>query len=194
MKIDDYEIVSKLGEGNFGIVLCGLCQTTGKEVAIKIEKENEIERSLLQHEAQVLLTLKGCDGIPNMIKETTSTISKEKGKVTIPEEKWGVTGHRLCYLDKDGEEKLFDRTYVFKSYLHSKKGNYVVFDGLNFKDAQLNGSFDTEEEAIDRAKSFLEEKPLEKLEKMLKEKGLENRKRIEIQFYHSFNPEKLTSQ
>ena len=71
MKIDEYEIVSKLGEGNFGIVLCGICQKTGKEVAIKIEKENEIERSLLQHEAQILLTLKGCDGIPRMIKYGT---------------------------------------------------------------------------------------------------------------------------
>jgi hypothetical protein len=126
-----------------------------------------------------------------MVKEITSKIEREKkSKVTIPEDKWGVCGHRLCYTEGD-EEKVFDRTYVFKSYLYSKKGNYVVFDGLKFTDAQLNGCFDTDEEAIERAKSFLEGKPFEKLEKMLEEQGIKNGNRIQIQFYHSFNPEKL---
>lgn len=62
--IKNYELLSLLGEGNFGYVFRGKCQTTGRDVAIKIEKELDIPTSLIKHEAQVLLSLKGCPGVP----------------------------------------------------------------------------------------------------------------------------------
>jgi casein kinase 1 len=63
-----------LGEGNFGIVMRAKTleydyDYEPKAVALKIEKEDcEEEKSLIQHEAQVLLSLKGCNGIPRLIK------------------------------------------------------------------------------------------------------------------------------
>ena len=63
-----------LGEGNFGIVMRARnldYDYDSKDVALKIEKEDcEEEKSLIQHEAQVLLSLKGCNGIPRLIKYT----------------------------------------------------------------------------------------------------------------------------
>ena len=62
-----------LGQGNFGVVMraknLDYDYETARYVAIKIEKEDfEEEKSLIQHEAQVLLSLKGCNGIPRLIK------------------------------------------------------------------------------------------------------------------------------
>jgi serine/threonine protein kinase len=65
--IGDFKLVSKLGEGMFGIVFRGKCQTTGREVAIKIEKELDLPTSIVKHEAQVLLSLKGCTGVPPLL-------------------------------------------------------------------------------------------------------------------------------
>lgn len=62
--IKNYELLGLIGEGNFGFVFRGKCQTTGRDVAIKIEKELDIPTSLIKHEAQVLLSLKGCPGVP----------------------------------------------------------------------------------------------------------------------------------
>lgn len=65
--IDNFKIISKIGEGMFGYVFSGYCQTTGKEVAIKIEKELDLPTSILKHEAQILLSLKGCNGVPPLL-------------------------------------------------------------------------------------------------------------------------------
>lgn len=65
--IDNFKIISKIGEGMFGIVFKGICLTTSKHVAIKIEKEFDLPTSILKHEAQILLSLKGCVGVPPLL-------------------------------------------------------------------------------------------------------------------------------
>lgn len=65
--VGNFKLLSKLGEGMFGIVFKGRCQTTGKEVAVKIEKELDLPTSLVKHEAQILLSLKGCNGVPPLL-------------------------------------------------------------------------------------------------------------------------------
>lgn len=67
MTIEDFEIGEELGEGAFGIVYGGVCKRTGKPVAIKIEKEVDVPTSFVKHEAQVLLALKGCKGVPALL-------------------------------------------------------------------------------------------------------------------------------
>lgn len=67
LEIGKFIIENKLGEGNFGVVYGGKCTETGKKVAIKIEKEQYIQTSLLKHEAKVLLALKGCSGVPSLL-------------------------------------------------------------------------------------------------------------------------------
>lgn len=65
--IGDFVINERLGEGAFGVVYSGRCSKTGKQVAIKIEKEQDIPTSFAKHEASVLLSLKGCRGVPSLL-------------------------------------------------------------------------------------------------------------------------------
>lgn len=65
--IGNFTICEKLGEGMFGIVYSGKCNKTNRDVAIKIEKEQDFSTSLVKHEAKVLLALKGCQGVPPLL-------------------------------------------------------------------------------------------------------------------------------
>jgi len=64
--ITNYIMGDMLGKGNFGVVYAARHCMTGQEVAIKFEIYG-LSPSLLQHEARVLLCLKGCAGIPKVI-------------------------------------------------------------------------------------------------------------------------------
>lgn len=62
----NYIVGNMLGEGNYGVVYSAKHCVTGQEVAIKFERYSLVP-SLLQHEARVLLCLKGCPGIPKVL-------------------------------------------------------------------------------------------------------------------------------
>jgi serine/threonine protein kinase len=53
IKIDNYELVKKLGRGAFGEVYMGIHESTRKEVAIKLETR-ETKFPQLFHEAKIL--------------------------------------------------------------------------------------------------------------------------------------------
>ena len=57
-----YTLLEKLGNGTYGEVWKGKSNSTGKIVAIKIQKENVL--NTVKYEARVLLALKGSDCIP----------------------------------------------------------------------------------------------------------------------------------
>lgn len=65
MKIEDCELLLKIGEGNEGVVYHGR-SPSGLNVAVKLEKPSN-GKSLLQHETTVLLSLKECIGIPKVL-------------------------------------------------------------------------------------------------------------------------------
>lgn len=60
-------VCEKLGEGAFGVVYRGKCTKTDRDVAIKLEKEPDAPTSFIRHEAKVLLSLKGCRGVPPLL-------------------------------------------------------------------------------------------------------------------------------
>lgn len=57
-----YTLLERLGNGTYGEVWKGKSNSTGKIVAIKIQKENVL--NTVKYEARVLLALKGSDCIP----------------------------------------------------------------------------------------------------------------------------------
>lgn len=64
--LTNYIIGDMLGQGNYGVVYSAKHCLTEQEVAIKFETYG-LAPSLLQHEARVLLCLKGCPGIPKVL-------------------------------------------------------------------------------------------------------------------------------
>ena len=65
--IGNFLVCDKLGEGSFGVVYSGQCVNSKRDVAIKLEKEPDAPTSLIRHEAKVLLSLKGCKGVPPLL-------------------------------------------------------------------------------------------------------------------------------
>lgn len=75
-KFDDSSIINKtffsqykplysLGSGSFGKVYCGINIDTNEQFAMKFESKDTSSHSLLEQESQILLYLKGGDGIPD---------------------------------------------------------------------------------------------------------------------------------
>ena len=62
-----YKPLYALGCGSFGKVYCGVNIETNEQFAMKFESKDKYEHSLLEQEAQILLYLKGGEGIPDFL-------------------------------------------------------------------------------------------------------------------------------
>jgi serine/threonine protein kinase len=113
-----YTLLERLGDGTYGEVWKGKSNSTGKIVAIKIQKKNVL--NTLKYEARVLLALKGSDCIPPIfsVGKTRSGLNymvikyyENTLKITSSVEEWKsiVRGtfdaiyklHKLGYVHRD---------------------------------------------------------------------------------------------
>jgi serine/threonine protein kinase len=60
-----YELIKKIGEGNYGIIYKGEHRYLDKYVAIKIAKQNG--KTILKNEAKIYKLLDGIDGVPSLL-------------------------------------------------------------------------------------------------------------------------------
>ena len=59
-------VQKKISSGSFGVVFLGFDLISKKDVAIKVEKEENEDVKSLEREVSVLTLLRGVDGVPRM--------------------------------------------------------------------------------------------------------------------------------